>query len=134
MQPIKNPIVAEVFANYPIEIREKLLELRDLILTVARKTKGVGELEETLRWQQPSYITSSKSGSLIRIDRIKDSSLTYAMYFHCQTNLVESFRGLYPDEFSFKGNRSLIFSTKKPIPTKQLEHCFQLALTYHQKN
>ena len=33
----------------------------------------------------------------------------YAVYFHCQTDLVETFRELYPTEFSFGGNRSILF-------------------------
>ena len=69
---IKNPEVATVFETYPKEIRAKLLLLRRLIFNVASETDGVGELEETLKWGQPSYLTTqTKSGSLIRIDQIK---------------------------------------------------------------
>ena len=45
------------------------MKLRQLIFDVAAKTKDVGQLEETLKWGEPAYLTSeSKSGSLIRID------------------------------------------------------------------
>jgi hypothetical protein len=69
---IKNPEVAAVFNSYPQNIRTKLMFLRQLILETAASTEGVGELEETLKWGEPSYLTSkTKSGSTIRIDRKK---------------------------------------------------------------
>ena len=55
---IKNPEVATVFETYPKEIKSKLLLLRQLIFDVASKTDGVGELEEALKWGQPSYLTT----------------------------------------------------------------------------
>jgi len=40
-----------------------------MIFDVAKKTPGVGKLEEDLRWGQPSYLTlETGSGSTIRID------------------------------------------------------------------
>ena len=30
------------------------------------------------------------------------------MYFNCQTNLVETFRTLCPNDFKFEGNRTLV--------------------------
>ena len=47
----------------------------------------------------------SKSGSTIRIDQVKAEAGQYAVYFHCQTDLVETFRELYP-ELRYGGNRS----------------------------
>ena len=74
-----------------------MLALRKLILDTARATEGVGALEEALKWGQVSYLTSeSKSGSTVRIDRVKSAEDQVAVYFHCQTNLVETFRELYP--------------------------------------
>ena len=71
-------------------------------------TEGVGALEETLKWGQPSYLTTeSKSGSTVRIDQVKAEAGRYAVYFHCQTDLVETFRELYPD-LRYGGNRSII--------------------------
>ena len=126
-----NADVAAVFAAYPRVVREKLLRLRELIFEVAAQTDGVRELEETLKWGQPSYLTTqSKSGSLIRIDRLHDAD-GYAMYFHCQTTLVHTFKERYPDQFEYGGNRSLIFRTNQAIPVAPLRDCIALALTYH---
>jgi len=84
-----NPAMGAVFSAYPKPIEARLLALRRLILDTAKATKGVGALEETLKWGQPSYLTTeSKSGSMIRIDRVKSDAASYAVFFHCQTDLV----------------------------------------------
>ncbi len=126
-----NHEVKEVFKKCDKDVREKLFFLRELIFKVAEQNEGVGELEETLRWNEPSYITKKpKSGSTIRINRIKNSN-NYAMYFNCQTTLVSTFRQIYPTEFKYGGNRSIIFNLNEEVPVKELSHCISLALTYH---
>ena len=128
----KNPAVETVFSAYPKPLRAKLLALRWLIFDTARATSGVGALEETLKWGQPSYLTSeTKSGSTIRIDRLKSSAGQYAIYFHCQTDLVATFRELYPRELRYGGNRSILLDATEALPEPALRHCVALALTYH---
>ena len=127
-----NPAVDAVFEAYPKPLRAKLLALRRLIFDTARTTKGVGALQETLKWGQPSYLTpQTKSGSTIRIDQVKSAANQYALYFHCQTDLVETFRELYPSELSYGGNRSILLNAQDEIPQAVLRHCVALALTYH---
>ena len=129
---IKNSEVAAVFAAYPKEVKPKLMFLRQLIFDVASETDGVGELEETLKWGQPSYITTqSKSGSLIRIDQVKSQAGKVAMYFHCQTTLVDTFKEMYRGKFEFEGNRCILFSGDDKVPVNELSHCISMALTYH---
>jgi hypothetical protein len=126
-----NPAVAAVFKSYPAALKLKLLALRRLIFDTARNMPEVGPIEETLKWGQPSYLTSqTKSGSTIRIDRVKPGDGRYAIYFHCQTDLVETFRDLYP-ELSYGGNRSIFLSKDDELPEAALRHCIGLALTYH---
>jgi hypothetical protein len=132
LSDFENSAVAAVFEAYPKALKTKLLFLRQLIFDVASQTAGVGELEETLKWGQPSYLTTeSKSGSLIRIDQIKSQTGKYAMYFHCQTTLVDTFKEMYRGKFEFGGNRSIIFSVEDAVPVKELRHCISMALTYH---
>lgn len=108
------------------------MQLRELVLDTARRTKGVGQIEESVRWGQPSFLTSQTgSGSTIRIDALKEQPGRYAMYFHCQTNLVNTFRQIYPKEFTFEGNRAILFDADKSLPEVPLRHCIALALTYH---
>ncbi len=126
--------VAAVFNAYPGPVKAKLKALRRLIFDTAKATKGVGALEETLKWGQPSYLTAeTKSGSTIRIDRVKETAGQYAVYFHCQTNLVETFRELYP-KLRYGGNRSILLSAGEKLPEAELRHCVALALTYHLNN
>ncbi|WP_392695812.1 DUF1801 domain-containing protein [Bradyrhizobium sp. RDI18] len=123
--------VEAVFEAYPNPVRAKLLALRRLIFDTARTTEGVGALEEALKWGQPSYLTTeSKSGSTIRIDQVKDEAGRYAVHFHCQTDLVETFRELYP-ELRYGGNRSILLDAGDKLPEAALRHCVALALTYH---
>lgn len=124
--------VANVFDAYPGTIRAKLMTLRAMILETAASIDGVGPLEETLKWGQPSYLTTqSGSGSTIRIGRVKPDDDRVAMYFHCQTDLVATFRELYPARLEYGGNRSILFDAAAKIPEKALRHCIGLALTYH---
>ena len=130
MKPFPNSEVAAAFNAYPKEMRKKLLFLRQLIFDTASETEGVGELEETLKWGQPAYLTTkSKSGSTIRIDGKNETQ--YAMYVHCQTNLIETFRTLFPKEFTYEGNRSIVFDENDSVPVENLSFCISLALTYH---
>jgi hypothetical protein len=123
-------VMAAVIEAYPAPVRRKLAAVRRLILDTARKTEGVGALEEALKWGQVSYLTSeSKSGSTVRIDRVKSTDQV-AVYFHCQTNLVETFRELYP-KLSYSGNRAILLEADKKLPEVELRHCVALALTYH---
>jgi len=127
----QNPAIAAAFDAAPAPIRTKLLALRRLIFETARTTEGVGALEEALKWGQVSYLTSeSKSGSTIRIDQVKSTAGQYAVYFHCQTDLVATFRELYP-ELSYGGNRSIFLDAADKLPESALRHCVALALTYH---
>ena len=124
--------IEAIFMAYPKPVRAKLLALRRLIFDTAKATNGVGPLEEALKWGQPSYLTSKTgSGSTIRIDQVKSVANQYAVYFHCQTDLVATFRELYPREFRYGGNRSILFNADDVIDEPALRHCLALALTYH---
>ncbi len=120
------------FEGYLPIIKTKLLVLRQLILQVAAETPAVGRLEETLKWGQPSYLTpETKSGSTIRIDRVGSDSTQYAMYFNCKTTLIETFKGLYPDDFTYDGTRAIIFDVNDELDLEAVKHCIWLTLTYH---
>ncbi len=124
--------VEAVFSAYPLPVQRRLLELRSLIFDVAKKTSGVGQLEEALRWGQPSYLTSETgSGSTIRIDQIKNEPSKYGIYFICTSGLIDDFKELYRDEMDFIGNRSIVFGIADRLPEDALRHCISLALTHH---
>lgn len=135
MKPFKNKEVAAVFKKYPKKIRSRLMFLRQLIFDTAAETKEVGELEETLKWGEPAYLPKKpKTGSTVRIDQKKSNPNQYAMYFHCQTELISTFKTLFPKQFTFEGNRALVFNEKDKIPEDELKFCIKAALTYHLKH
>ena len=126
-----NSEVADVFASYPKKYRAKLMFLRQLIFDTATKTEGVGELEEALKWGEPSYLTSeTKSGSTVRINWKESLGNNYAIYFKCTTNLVPTFKEFYP-KFTYEKSRAIHFRLNEKIPVNKLSRCIELALTYH---
>ncbi len=123
-----NPKVNEIFANYPDNIREKMQYLRALVIETAEE-EGIDELEETLKWGEPSFVT--KNGSTLRMDWKVKSPDQYAMYFQCTSRLVETFRMVFDQAFQFEGNRAIVFHLNQNIPEKELKECIKASLTYH---
>ena len=109
-----------------------MLALRELVFTMAAGTDGVGPLEETLKWGEPAYLTrASKSGSTIRMDWKSRNPNVCALYFNCQTDLVERFRTVFGDALGFEGNRAVLLPVSGPLPEVMLRSCIAAALTYH---
>jgi hypothetical protein len=126
-----NPAVAAVLEAYPAPLRERLMRLRSLIEETAATTDGVGPLEETLKWGEVSYLTStSGSGTTVRIGRDKRSGQP-AMFVNCQTDLLSRYRALYPDSFGYDGDRGVILG--EAPDEAALKHMVALALTYHSR-
>lgn len=129
MDRFENSEVEKKFNSFRPDIRDKLLFLRQLILHTADEIDAVSPVVETLKWGEPGYVT--KTGSTIRLGIPKSASDQYAMYFHCKTRLVETFKELYNQRLNFEGNRAIIFNVSDPLPVNELKHCISLALTYH---
>ena len=129
MNPTCPPEVERVFRSYPDDFREKLLSLRELIFETAQEIDGVGALEETLKWGEPAYL--AKGGSTIRIGWKKSRPGQYAMYFNCNSALVDTFKELYGAEFDYEGNRAIVFQQNDDVAARELKHCIALSLRYH---
>ena len=126
-------IVNKKLSSYSPEMRKKILFLRKLILEVAQENTDIGQIEETLKWGQISYLTvKPKTGTTIRLDKLKDDS-GYALFVPCSTSLVETYKDIFPNTFEFEGARALVFNKNKTIPVEELKYCIYLALTYHLK-
>ncbi|WP_284677136.1 DUF1801 domain-containing protein [Vibrio methylphosphonaticus] len=119
--------VISKFDDYPSDIRRSLLDLRSLIFQCAL-TLDVGDVEEALKWGEPSYRV--KCGSPIRIDWKLKTPHNYYLYFNCSTQLVDTFRELYSDVLEFQGNRAIVLSVAQSFPERELKHCIALAMTY----
>lgn len=128
----QNTEVLAIFNTYPKKIKEKLLSIRQLIFDVASATDSVGELEETIKWGEPSYITRRpKSGSTIRLGWKTSIPRQYNIYFNCKTTLVDTYKEMFGNQFKYEGNRSIWFNLNDRIPIKELSICVSMALTYH---
>ncbi|WP_395705900.1 DUF1801 domain-containing protein [Casimicrobium huifangae] len=124
--------VAMKLAEYPPVIRQRVLALREIVFMVAANTPGVGPLEESLKWGEPAFATvESKSGSTVRIAWRPKQPSQYAMYFNCQTTLVDSFKTMFPTAFRYEGNRALVFEQGDEVAVEALRICIAMALTYH---
>ncbi|MEM7119630.1 MAG: DUF1801 domain-containing protein [Pseudomonadota bacterium] len=132
MAPQIEQSVCAAFDAAPTALRLRMLALRDLIFETADAMDGVGPLTETLKWGEPAYLTeASKSGSTIRIGWKKASPTRYALYFNCNTSLIETFRAQFGDDLTFEGNRAIVFDKNDALPSAMVASCIASALTYH---
>ena len=118
-----------VFANYPDFVRDKLQFLRELVLETAEEIPEIKNLEETLKWGEPSFV--NKNGSTLRMDWKKKTPNQYHMYFKCTSRLVETFRIVFGDFFDYEKNRAIIFQLDQEVPVQELKQCIKATLIYH---
>lgn len=122
--------VKDVFDSFSEPERAGLLALRSLILDTARSLPEVGALEETLKWGQPSYhTTTTKSGTPLRLGVPKTGG--FAIYVHCQTSVVSDFANQFPGDYAIEGNRAVHFRSEEDIDAEKLQFLIRHALTYH---
>lgn len=126
-----NQKIKDIFDSFDPINAKKLLQIRELIFKTAANIESVGDVTETLKWGEPSYAPLKlRVGSPIRLNQLKDKN-GFALYFNCQSNLITTFKQLYPSTFRYERNRSIVFNRKDKLPIKELEHCISIALTYH---
>ncbi len=119
--------VQEKFDSYPEHIIPLMLQLRDLMFNVAENL-NLGEVEETLKWGEPSYLV--KNGSAVRMDWKPKRPTQYFLFFHCQTTLVDTFRELYSTSLEFQGNRAIALNVNSKLPERVVQHCLEMAFRY----
>lgn len=119
--------VQEKFNSYPKHIKPLLTQLREVVFSIAEES-NLGEVEETLKWGEPSY--QVKGGSPVRMDWKEKFPDQYFLFFNCQTRLVETFRELYPETLEFEGNRAIVLYSNKKLPKKTIRHCIEMAMNY----
>lgn len=114
------------FTSCPEHVLPRMLQLRALACA------GEPHIEsgsETLKWEEPSFI--AKHGSTLRMDWTRKNPDQIGLYFTCQSILVETFKEIYGDLFTYEGKRALLLPFDKEIPNAQIQHCMILALSYH---
>ena len=120
------------FDSYPENAKNRLLELRSIIFDVAEMDASIGELKETLKWGEPSYLThKTNSGTTIRIDWKEKHPSEIALFVNCKTTLLDQYRGLFPDTFRYQGERAVWIKLENSLPEFELRACIKMALRYH---
>jgi hypothetical protein len=124
-----DPRMESKFKTYPLKVKKQLTFLRELILEVAAENEAITEIEETLKWGEPSYLV--KKGSTIRIDWKAKAPDQYAMYFKCTSKLVDTFKEVHGNTFNYENSRAVLFKLDEDVPVSALKNCINAALNYH---
>lgn len=110
----------------------KLQTLINLVRATGSKLQPVAEsggLVETTKWGQVSFLPAkTRVGTTVRVDQHDEQHV--ALYVHCQTNLVDTYKTLFP-ELCFAGNRAVLFDINKALPKKEVKVMVEAALLYH---
>ena len=97
-----------------------MLSLRELVFETAEHVCPTEQIQESIKWGQPSY--TCPRGSAVRMHWNEKDTEHYRMFFHCQTKLIETFRVLYPQQFHYEGNRAIRFRLVAEIDRECLGH------------
>lgn len=124
------PAIAQVLASYPPQVTKRLQQVRRIILNTAHQL-DIGEVIETLKWNEVSYLPAKSGvGSTLRIGYSDKMPKRYQVYVHCGTNLIDMCKTLFP-ELSYQGNRGIAFALDEPLPRDVLTMLTEMTLTYH---
>ena len=130
---LQNPEISQVFDQFQPQTQQALLTIRQWIFEIAKNSEKVGQIEECLKWGEPSYVTHSpKSGTTLRLSQLKSNPAEFCLLVHCQTTLIEEFRVAYPD-LKYNKNRAVLFDSREPIQTDVIKQFIYLALSYHSR-
>ncbi len=114
----------------PHDAQKGLWVLRDLILATGAALPEVGRIEECLKWGQVSFTTpETKSGSTLRIGVPKSGG--FALYAHCQTNIIAHYQAAFPNLERIEANRAVMFDDTAQIEPDRLRILIAHALRYH---
>ncbi|MEX0306122.1 MAG: DUF1801 domain-containing protein [Ruegeria sp.] len=127
MRPFDDAEVASAYKALPGDTRLGALALRELIFETAATLPRAQPLQEALRWGQPAYL--APKGSTIRLGGHK--SARFALFVHCQSQLMADFTSAFPGEDQIDGNRAVLFDNPDQIDPIRHGWLIARALTYH---
>ncbi|MEM9621366.1 MAG: DUF1801 domain-containing protein [Pseudomonadota bacterium] len=108
---------------------KRLAQLRQLVIDTADKLPDLGGLQETTKWGQLSFLPAKpRIGTTVRLGVHDETHV--ALYVHCQTDLISTFRTVCP-ELEYSGNRALLVPLAGRLPTQSLRLFIEAALLYH---
>lgn len=134
MRSFRNSEVQATFDQYPPKPRHRLLQLRELIFDAARELDTIGELQESLRWGEPSYVpVRRRTGTPVRLGWKASSPDEISLLVHCQTSLISDFAGTLSGPLRTDGNRRIVLNVEGDLPAGPLTLFVQAAFTYHRR-
>ncbi len=119
-------------SGLPPEPQKALVALCDIIRMAAAET-DTAPLTEDLKWGQPSFAPAKRAGTPIRLSWSAKSPDRVALLVHCQTTLVEEWRGMFDTALTFDGTRAVHLPLDAPLPADALHQMAAMALTYHRR-
>ena len=123
--------VADTIAAWPADAQAAAKSVSEMIREEAEHA-DVGPLTETLKWGEPSFLTeATKAGTTLRLAWKPKKAKVLQVLVHCQTSLIDEWRGRFPD-LTFDGNRALLLPLDTSLPEAELRLCLRAALTYHE--
>jgi hypothetical protein len=122
--------VAAAYDAFPAPAKAALLHVRALIFETAAQ-QDVGQIEETLKWGEPAYLTAPRIGSTVRLGWKKKQPDHGAIFLNCQTTLIGDLRAAFGGELTFQGNRAILLPLANMPPDAVVGMCISAALTYH---
>lgn len=130
----KNSAIATPFeeklAQYADDQRDQLEQIRSLIHHTASNLSKCGQLVETLKWGQLSFLTEKpKTGTTFRFDANKSGGLS--MYVPCSTILIDQYRERIGEVFQYVGNREVVLPNDITKCQNEFKTAIAMALTYH---
>ncbi len=128
--PAPPQAITDAINQAPPDAQDGLWALRALILETAQHLPDVGRVEECLKWGQPAFTTpETKSGSTLRIGCPKNGG--FALYAHCQTNIISSYADAFRGLDTVEGNRAVHFTDITQIDPARHGRLVSHALRYH---
>ncbi|MEM7524945.1 MAG: DUF1801 domain-containing protein [Pseudomonadota bacterium] len=120
--------ISAAMAAFSGSAREALNAARRMIEEEAAAAPEIAELEASLKWGQPSFAPTPKTGTPIRLGLTKSGAP--ALFVHCGTTLIEDWSRIAGPSARVEGNRALIL---EPDDLESARPFIRRALTFRRR-
>lgn len=123
-----DPRFIETLQSFPDEVQGKMEVLRELVHEIAQEEELVTELEETLRWGEPTFI--SNVGTSLRMGWSDKRPDQYGLFVQCSSLVIPTIRAVHADALRYDKNRGVLFQNEEDLPLDLLRPMIHAALVY----
>ena len=132
MEHAPAPLLA-LIAKWSGPAQQRLWACRAIFHDVAGAA-GIGDLDESLKWGQPSWRPiKPRTGSTLRVSWDSGDPDHLPLFVDCKTDLASRMQSLYPDLPQNDGRRRLAVDLTQPLPEQAIAHLAQMTFCYHLK-